>query len=159
MSENGKTVIAEPAENLIPKVTNPYWLMALLLVPVAALVASGIAMDNSSDDSAQAWALLMMAITLAFVVALIVFIVKVAALRGKVSAASLRIGETLNREYGVTVTDPKILVLHDKAKPRLNPHEIPATDAYGRPITITVCTDPTGTRVVPTAVSVNGKPV
>ena len=158
MSETGKIVAAEPGENLIPKVMNPNWLAALLVTPIVAMVGSGIAMDNSSGDAANGWALIMMALTLGFVVALIVFIVKVASLRGKISAASFRIGEALNREYGVTVTNPKTLILHDKAKPRLNPYEIPAADAYGRPITITIGTDPTGTRVVPTVVSVNGQP-
>ena len=159
MSESGKIVAAEPRENLIPKVMNPNWLVALLLAPIAAMVGSGIAMDNASGDAATGWALLMMALTLGFVVALIVFIVKVAGLRGKISAASFRIGEALNREYGLTVSDPKILILHDKAKPRLNPYEIPAADPYGRPITITISTDSTGTRVVPAVVSLNGKPV
>lgn len=156
---NGKILAAEPSETIIPKVANPNWLTALIVVPLAVMVGAGIGGDNSSGDAAAVWAGVGMSMVPVFLAGLVVFIVKAAALRGKISAAAYRIGESLSRDYSLTVTTPKALILTDKSKPRLNPYVIPAVDAYGRSTAITISTDPTGSRVIPTVVNPDGTPV
>ncbi|MDK1327548.1 hypothetical protein [Arthrobacter sp. zg-Y1143] len=159
MSENGKITAAQPSEKLIPKVGNTNWLAALIVAPLAVMVGAGIGGDSSSGDAADAWAVVAMSMVPVFLVTMVIFIVKISALRGKVSAAAYRIGESLSRDYGITVTKPKTLILQHNSKPLLNPHLIPAVDAYGRPVTITISTDPTGSRVIPTVVDAAGLPV
>ncbi|MCC3279500.1 hypothetical protein LJ754_10070 [Arthrobacter sp. zg-Y40] len=154
-----KTVSAEPGENLIPKVPNLNWLLFAMVAVIAGAVVTGIAMDGSTGGMVDFLMILMLAMLLAFVVLFIILMVKSVQVRGKVAAASYRLGESLVRDYGITVTKPKQLILHDKAKPRITPYTLAATDTYGRQLTLTVSTDPTGTRIVPTVDSVDGQPV
>ncbi|QWC11382.1 hypothetical protein KKR91_07465 [Arthrobacter jiangjiafuii] len=77
----------------------------------------------------------------------------------KVFAASHEIANTLRMEHSIMVLRPATLVLKDGFKPRLNPSAIPAVDSNGRQMTITISTDSTGTRIVPTIHEVGGNKV
>lgn len=77
----------------------------------------------------------------------------------KVFAASHEIANTLRMEHSIIVLRPATLVLKDGFKPRLNPSALPAVDSNGRQMTITISTDSTGTRIVPTIHEVEGNKV
>lgn len=154
-----KPVAAEPGENLIPKVPNLNWLLLAMVAAIVGAVLAGIAMDSSTGGAADFLLIVLLAMLLAFVVLFVLLMVKSVQVRGKVAAASYRLGESLVRDYGITVAKPKQIILHDKAKPRITPYTLAGTDAYGRRLTLTVSTDPTGTRIVPTVDSVDGVPV
>ena len=94
-----------------------------------------------------AWGTTKLIATLLFALAVLIKIG--VGIKKTLSAASGKIAGSLQWEHGIVVDRPKKLILTDKQKPRLNPYDIPAVDRYGRPVSLIITTDETGTKVVP----------
>lgn len=149
MSKVKKVPGVEPSEGLVPKLTNPWLLMALLLLPLLCsmpvIVISG---SSTSDAVMMFWLVVLLVLLLTTVVCWVIAVRLVITLVKKLSAANRNIAESIQREYGFTVVYPKAIILTDRNRPRLNPHDIEATDTHGRQVYIRISPDETGTRVV-----------
>lgn len=144
-------VIAQPRGELIPKVPNMNLFIPLVVVPIIAMVFTGIAMDNSAGTAANLLLLLFMVLLLVEVAGLVILLKVGFSAKRKLAAAGDRIAHSLAQEHGLTVESPARLI-ENQGKSRLSRYELRAVDANRRPVYVTVGTDETGTRAVPVSV-------
>ena len=153
-----KSPAVKPGENFVPKVPNIWSALALAIFPVFAVLLIGRAITRAVDGGEGQLGEVVSTLAIVVLIAGLANLGWVAvSITRKVFAASLEIANALRMEHSIIVLRPASLVLKDGFKPRLNPSAIPAVDSNGRQMTITISTDSTGTRIVPTIHEVREK--
>lgn len=138
---------------VIPKMPNMNLLLPIMFVPLIFAVLCGLQADSvyNNDGNGDIWVILLLVFIVLQVAGFITFLVLGLSNKKKIKQSALRASDLLKTNYGVTVTTPEVLVTHkNSGKPILNPKEIAAIGPDFKEIIISIRTDETGTKVIPT---------
>lgn len=126
-------------------------LVPIMFLPVVFAALCGVQADRISGDNDDIWMILLLVFLVLEVAGLITFLVLGISTKKKLRKASIRVYELLRDDYSVIVTQPATLVIQTgSGKTVLISKAVPAVDSDRNPIIISLRTDDSGTKIIPT---------